>query len=192
MLANFIWYSATSETSSFSHSKFISRWFLWLKLLSIFCHGQKNWLCYVFSDDVVFGHCSRNLSIGEDVAGIGLSGIDWYRLSIGACPRHRSTVKVNNGFSQKITWISGYNAIHQIKDIINHRRGVTGQIIMFPLNSFTRCNHNSGFTSKRYMTELVSSDHPKANSCHVTIEKEYYWSTCFIGESIIFVIFWQL
>ena len=63
-------------------------------------------------DGVVFGHCSRNLSIGEDVAGIGLSGIDWYRLSIGACPRHRSTVKVNNGFSQKITWISGYNAIH--------------------------------------------------------------------------------
>ena len=145
MLANFIWYSATSETSSFSHSKFISRWFLWLKLLSIFCHGQKNWLCYVFSDDVVFGHCSRNLSIGEDVAGIGLSGIDWYRLSIGACPRHRSTVKVNNGFSQKITWISGYNAIHQIKDIINHWRGVTGQTIMFLLNIFTRCNHNSCF-----------------------------------------------
>ena len=75
----------------------------WKKELVVIC-----FLC----DDVVFGHCSRNLSIGEDVAGIGLSGIDWYRLSIGTCPRHRSTVKVNNGFSQKITWISGYNAIH--------------------------------------------------------------------------------
>ena len=35
--------------------------------------------------------------------------------------------------------------MHQIKDIINHWRGVTGQTIMFLLNIFTRCNHNSGF-----------------------------------------------